>query len=412
MLLVYSTKDEMKEVFIYTSIYPYSLMAENFLSDELRISEEFDCKITVIPTGKDTYVREMPKSIILDTSICNRSVFDNIRAFLRMMKPNFLKEIIYNRRRPIKFSFIIDTFKYLYAANLVYHNLCQKTKEHPNAIYYSYWPSYAPIAFAEYKRRHKQTESLFISRCHTFSTFGTEVGLYFPMRDYVFRYVDRFYLISNVLMNRMNDLFPQYKNKFQLSRLGVQDNFSLNKENTDSIELVSCSSVLPLKRVDLIYLSIKDYVLKHPNNSFSWTHIGDGSHMEYLKSLVLKDNVQNMKVDLKGSMKNADILALYRKKRFHTFILLSTNEGLPVVLMEAISSGIPILATKVGGIPDIVNSQTGCMVDRDFTKEEFNNSLQFILDNNEALSQSCHHYYLSCFCADSNYREFYRSVLN
>ena len=162
----------MKEVFIYTSIFPYSFMAENFLSDELRVSEEFDCNITIIPTGKDAYVREMPKSVILDTSICNRSLLDNIQAFLRMLKPRFLKEIIYNRRRPFKFSFIIDTIKYIYASNLVYHNLIQKTKEHPSAIFYSYWPSYAPIAFAEYKRKHKQTKALFVSRCHTFSIKG------------------------------------------------------------------------------------------------------------------------------------------------------------------------------------------------------------------------------------------------
>ena len=387
-------------------------MAENFLSDELRVSGEFNCEITVTPTGKDAFVREMPPGIILDNSLCNRSVFDSIRALIRMIKPDYIKEIIYNRKRPAKFSYYVDTLKYLYAANLVYYNLCQKAKEHTDAIFYSYWPSYAPIAFAEYKKRHKQTESLFISRCHTFSTFGTEAGLYFPMRDHVFRYVDRFYLISNVLMDRMNDLFPQYTNKFFLSRLGVQDNLSLEKENTDSIELVSCSSVLPLKRVDLIYLSIKDYVIKHPNDNFRWTHIGDGPQMEHVKTLTLKDDVHNLTVDLKGGMNNADILALYREKKFHAFILLSTNEGVPVVLMEAISSGIPVLATRVGGIPDIVNPQTGCMVDRYFTKEEFNNSLQFILDNNEELSRTCHDYYIRNFNADNNYREFYRSILN
>jgi len=57
-----------------------------------------------------------------------------------------------------------------------------------------------------------------------------------------------------------------------------------------------------------------------------------------------------------------DLAQLYRT--FDVAVLSSRNEGTPVALIEAMAAGVPVVAPRVGGVPDVVaDNSTGLLVD-------------------------------------------------
>ena len=80
--------------------------------------------------------------------------------------------------------------------------------------------------------------------------------------------------------------------------------------------------------------------------------IGNGPEYESVKQKIANLGLEN-KVYLPGFVEdNKPFL-----KETDLLIIPSRIEGIPIILMEALSLGVPVIASQIGGIPDIITNE-------------------------------------------------------
>src|SRR3989344_2918785 len=106
--------------------------------------------------------------------------------------------------------------------------------------------------------------------------------------------------------------------------------------------------------------------------------MGDGEERARLQKIIESNGLAG-KVFLVGFVKDA---ARYLPA-FDIFTLTSLKEGLPYVLLEAGLAGLPIAATDIGGVPDIVGEKGPGVLVPPANAEETARALRALLDDSE-----------------------------
>lgn len=117
------------------------------------------------------------------------------------------------------------------------------------------------------------------------------------------------------------------------------------------------------------------------------TIIGEGPLEKELKALVSEYNM-NALVKFTGALKNTETLALVNKS--HLLVAPSIQDkdgnidGIPNVTLEAMALGRPVIGTKLSGIPEVVNENTGALVDCGDV-DSLSNAIRDLLSDSEGL---------------------------
>lgn len=113
-----------------------------------------------------------------------------------------------------------------------------------------------------------------------------------------------------------------------------------------------------------------------PENNLHFQVIGDGKLLDKLKQQAKDYQLSPEELIFCGNQ--PDVVPFYQNADL--LVLTSKFEGTPNVILEAMACGLPIVATKVGGIPEIVSDKCGILVNPENKAELFESVKKLILD--------------------------------
>jgi glycosyltransferase involved in cell wall biosynthesis len=117
------------------------------------------------------------------------------------------------------------------------------------------------------------------------------------------------------------------------------------------IEFLCVSRLSPEKRIDDIIVAFHGAIDRVSN--IKLVIIGDGPCRCNIEKIVRELGLQD-RVSLIGRVPHSKIVDYYRES--DAFVLASSSEGVPVAMLEAMATGLPVIVTNVGGIGDIVKN--------------------------------------------------------
>ncbi len=406
-----------KSLVLLTSTFPFST-GEAFLETELPYLSDNFSKIVIVPTKECSVSnpRSIPENCIVDTSILFKKNNENrlkrllSKIWLSLNFSFFYRELIHLFPNKITFETIDELLTFSRDAILTKKALAQIVSNNKltkyNALIYSYW-CYGTTLGATLL----SSKIPVVSRTHRADLYEELYPKnYIPFRKFIFSRVASIFSISKNGLQYLVEKYPLFKDKFKLSRLGInipQKESELNKKNS-ALTVVSCSSVYNVKRVDSIALLLKKFSELYPEIHLTWHHFGSGELFDELKELV-KQVAPNMNVVLHGHIGNKDLIDWYGSNYVDLFINLSESEGIPVSIMEANSFGIPAIATNVGGTSELVSEKSGWLVSKDFTDYEIIRALEEVTKNASLRMQKSYESKRICtelFDSKKNYSEF------
>ena len=236
---------------------------------------------------------------------------------------------------------------------------------------YTYWLTFAisGILLKEHLLKKFQIFARVISRCHRYDIYNEEAfNSYIPFQSESIKLLDGVYSCSNDGANYLSKLYPDFSTKISTLRLCTNDNCtSLSYGKQNCYRFVTVAGFRKVKRLDLFALAFIDLVKSHSN--VFWDAFGDGEDLCQVKTIIENANCSGH-VRFHGNVTNKEIFEFYRNNEVFYFVNVSSSEGIPVSIMEAMSFGIPCIATNVGGTSEIVNNSNGVLIDASIVSKD------------------------------------------
>jgi glycosyltransferase involved in cell wall biosynthesis len=233
-------------------------------------------------------------------------------------------------------------------------------------VIYAYWSDWAAHGVACY-RETRRLPFRIVSRAHRGDLYRSAHPLgYMPYGQRWLDGLDYVLPVSENGAQYLRDVVRIETARLQVHRLGTPAPAQLvGRFPRDEIRVLSVSNMVPAKRV--LHIARAVVALREMGCRVVWRHYGDGEHFRRVQEYCQQCGLG---ASLKGAVANEAVRAAYADYGPDVFVNASSSEGVPVAIMEALSFGVPVVATAVGGTPELVTPEVGALIAPECTAEE------------------------------------------
>lgn len=151
-------------------------------------------------------------------------------------------------------------------------------------------------------------------------------------------------------------------------------------QKSQNIKLITVGRLSVTKRVEILIDAID--VLKKQGCKVSLKIVGGGQLLQKLKQIVTEKNLDSI-IELTGRIDTEEMPQIYRQNDI--FISASKLEGMSNAMLEAMASGLPIIAARCEGTEELI-AENGLVIEN-AAAEEFAKAIKRLIDDRQLRSQ-------------------------
>lgn len=343
--------------------FPFTFGEYSFVKTELEyLTKYFEICILSLSTATETEPKvELDSRITLYHCIrefgMKQKAFAVIQFLLSRYGQAEIKRILRTRQKIM--GRLYDAIVYFSSAKQLQKFIRKNRLLRGDELIYSYWFNANCLAFLMEKRRYPKLRV--ISRIHGYDLYNERnIHDRQPFRERMNRMIDKIFFVGDTGKQYYLEHWPPIgdeNEKYMVAPIGTVNSHvshrRISMKEGRYFHIVSCSSVISLKRVHLIIEGLAQIA----DINMKWTHFGSGNLLDEMKkrAQALLGRKDNISYDLAGFVPVEDIMQFYENNDIDCFITTSSTEGCPVSIQEAMSYGIPVIATAVGEIPNMIH---------------------------------------------------------
>jgi len=185
-------------------------------------------------------------------------------------------------------------------------------------------------------------------------------------------------VVSKALESELKSVFILYKNKIETIINGINLKSSTSNQDreawgiSDELTMGVISRLSHVKNHKLLIHAFADLQVKY---NVKLIIVGDGPERMYLENLIKRIGITSSVV---FTGERTDAMSFY--PLFDMFILPSFSEGISIALLEAMSSGTPVIASNVGGNTEIVSHLDNGLIFESNDRQDLINKIVYMLD--------------------------------